>query len=120
MRTAHRFATVSIVGFALGCADGSPTSTLEPLATQAGLAAGATASATTGLHWTIPSSAFGFEVDNRLTITALRWSDGDVTGRFVYEQAFLGNTLVFKGPITCLGVYDGFPTRPGDSPRDRQ
>jgi hypothetical protein len=113
MRTAHAFATVSIVGFAFGCVDGSPTSTLEPLATQAGLATGATASATTGLHWTIPSSAFGFEVDNRLTITVLRWSDGDVTGRFVYEQAFLGNTLVFKGPITCLGVYDGFRAKAG-------
>ena len=95
MRPAHSFATVSIVGFALGCADSSPTSTLEPPAAQVSVAMGPTASATTGLHWTVPSSAFGFEVDNRLTITARRWPDGDVTGRFVYEQAFLGNTLVF-------------------------
>jgi hypothetical protein len=113
MRAAHSFATVSIVGFALGCADGSPTSTLESSPSQADLSTGPTASATTGLHWTIPSSAFGFEVDNRLTITARRWSDGDVTGHFVYEQAFLGNTLLFKGPITCLGVYDGFRAKVG-------
>jgi hypothetical protein len=113
MRPAHAFATVSIVGFALGCADGPPTSTLEATAEQANLATVPTASATTGLHWTIPSSAFGFEVDNRLTITARRWSDGDATGRFVYEQAFLGNTFVFKGPITCLGVYDGFRAKTG-------
>ena len=113
MRTAHGFATVSIVGFALGCADSSPTSMLEPPAAQPYLATGPTASATTGLHWTIPSSVFGFAVDNRLTITARRWSDGGATGHFVYEQAFLGNTLVFKGPITCLGVYDGFRAKTG-------
>ena len=113
MRPALSFATASIVGFALGCADGSPPSMLEPPSAQASAALGPTASATTGLHWTIPPSAFGFAVDNRLTITARRWSDGDANGRFVYEQAFLGNTFVFKGPITCLGVYDGFRAKTG-------
>jgi hypothetical protein len=114
MRLAHSLATVSIVGFALGCADGSPTSTLEPPAAQTNLATGQlTASATAGLHWTIPASAFGFPVDNRLTISALRQSGGEVEGRFVYEQAFLGNTFVFKGPITCIGVYDGFRAKTG-------
>jgi hypothetical protein len=114
MRLAYSLPTVSIIGFALGCGDGSPTSTFEPLATPANQAAGQlTASATAGLHWTIPPSAFGFAVDNRLTISALRLSDGDVKGRFVYEQAFLGNTFVFKGPITCIGVYDGFRAKTG-------
>lgn len=113
MRPAHSLATASIVGFALGCADSAPTSPLEAPAAQANLALGPTASATTGLHWTIPSSVFGFAVDNRLTITARRWTDGDANGHFVYEQAFLGNTLVFKGSITCLGVYDGFRAKTG-------
>jgi hypothetical protein len=37
MRTAHPFATVSIVGFALGCADGSPDqATLPGLGDEAG------------------------------------------------------------------------------------
>ena len=76
MRPAHLLATVSIVGFALGCADSSPTSPLEAPAAQANLALGPTASATTGLHWTIPSSVFGFAVDNRLTITAHAGSRG--------------------------------------------
>jgi hypothetical protein len=114
MRLAHSFATVSLAGFALGCADGSPTSTLEPTAAQSNQSAGRPiASATAGLHWTIPPSAFGFPVDNRLTLTARRRSDGDVQGRFVYEQSFLGNTFLFKGPITCLGVYDGFRAKFG-------
>ena len=112
MRLAHSFAAVSIVGFALACADDSPTTTLEPFALETQQEGGQTASATAGLHWTIPPSAFGFPVDNRLTIAALR-SDGDVRGRFVYEQAFLGNTFLFEGPITCLGVYDGFRAKTG-------
>jgi hypothetical protein len=114
MRLAYSLATVAFVGFALGCADGSPTSTLEPSGAQAHQTAGGViASATIGLHWTIPPSAFGFQVDNRLTVSALRLSGGDIKGRFVYEQAFLGNTLLFKGPITCIGVYDGFRAKIG-------
>jgi hypothetical protein len=105
---------MTIIGVALGCAEGSPISTLEPFAGQTNQASGPfIASATTGLHWTIPASAFGFPVDNRLTITARRSSDGGVKGRFVYEQAFLGNTFLFKGPITCIGVYDGFRAKTG-------
>jgi hypothetical protein len=114
MRLPHSLWIVSIIGFALGCAEGSPTSTFEAPANEANLATGRpTASATGGLHWTIPPSAFGFPVDNRLTIAALRPSDGEVKGRFVYEQAFLGNTFLFKGPVTCLGVYDGFRAKLG-------
>jgi hypothetical protein len=114
MGLAHSLALVSIAGFALGCSERSPTATLEPPAAESNLKTGQlNASATAGLHWTIPSSVFGFSVDNRLTISALQGSDGVVGGRFVYEQAFLGNTFLFKGPITCIGVYDGFRAKTG-------
>jgi hypothetical protein len=112
MRLAHALPIAAMVVFALGCGDHSQ-STFEHSSAQAEAAAdGIAASATVGLHWTIPPSAFGFPVDNRLTISALRLS-GQVAGRFVYEQAFLGNTFLFKGPITCIGVYDGFRAKVG-------
>jgi hypothetical protein len=114
MRLAYSLATVAFVGFALGCGDGSPTSPLESPVVQAKQSAvPITASATAGLLWTIPASVFGFAVDNRLTITARRRPDGEVQGRFVYKQAFLENDFVFKGPVTCLGVYDGFRAKVG-------
>ena len=63
-------------------------------------------SATGGGHFTVPPEEFGAEVGNVLTFNARNF-DGTVSGRFDYQQTFLGEMFHFNGPVTCFNVYDG-------------
>src|SRR5688500_13037495 len=69
----------------------------------------AVASATGGVHWTIPlPNPFGVEVQNRtLTFNARKDADGSVTGRFEYHQVVEGEAFRFNVDVTCMNVYDG-------------
>jgi hypothetical protein len=63
-------------------------------------------SASGGYHFTTDPRFFGVPVDNRLSFTVARREDGSVSGRFNYEQGFLGDRFNFKGSITCFRIYD--------------
>jgi hypothetical protein len=67
------------------------------------------ASATGGIHWTIPlPNQFGVEVENRtLAFDARRNADGSAGGRFEYQQVVEGEAFVFNVDVTCMSVYDG-------------
>jgi hypothetical protein len=69
----------------------------------------ATASASGGVHWTIPlPNPFGVEVQNRtLAFNARKAADGTVTGRFEYHQVVEGEAFKFNVDVTCFEVYDG-------------
>lgn len=63
-------------------------------------------SASGGYHFTTDPSFFGAPVDNRVTFTAARHADGSISGRFNYEQGFLGERFNFKGSVTCFRIND--------------
>jgi hypothetical protein len=67
------------------------------------------ASASGGVHWTIPlPNPFGVEVRNQpLSFNARKYADGSVTGRFEYHQVVEGEAFVFNVDVTCMNVYDG-------------
>ena len=77
-------------------------------ATAAG-GGGVVASASGGVHWTIPlPNAFGVEVVNQpLAFTARKYADGTVAGHFTYHQIVEGQSFNFGVDVTCLVVYDG-------------
>lgn len=77
-------------------------------ATAAG-GGGIVASASGGVHWTIPlPNAFGVEVVNQpLAFTARKYADGTVAGHFTYHQIVEGESFNFGVDVTCLVVYDG-------------
>jgi hypothetical protein len=67
------------------------------------------ASASGGVHWTIPlPNAFGVEVKNQpLAFNARKYADGSVSGQFEYHQIVEGETFKFNVDVTCMNVYDG-------------
>ena len=67
------------------------------------------ASASGGIHWTIPlPNAFGVEVRNQpLAFNARKYSDGSVSGQFEYHQLVEGESFDFNVDVTCMNVYDG-------------
>jgi hypothetical protein len=67
------------------------------------------ASASGGVHWTIPlPNPFGGEVGNQpLAFNAQKYADGSVSGEFEYHQLFQGETFKFNVAVTCMNVYDG-------------
>jgi hypothetical protein len=81
------------------------------LAVPTALAApgGPVASASGGIHWTIPlPNAFGVEVINQpLAFNARKYTDGSVSGRFEYHQIVEGTSFDFNVDVTCMNVYDG-------------
>jgi hypothetical protein len=78
-------------------------------ATAAGGGGGVVASATGGIHWTIPlPNDFGVEVVNQpLAFTAMKHADGSVSGHFTYHQIVEGESFNFGVDVTCLVIYDG-------------
>jgi hypothetical protein len=72
-------------------------------------AGGPVASASGGIHWTIPlPNAFGVEVVNQpLAFNARKYADGSVSGRFEYHQIVEGTSFDFNVDVTCMNVYDG-------------
>ena len=67
------------------------------------------ASATGGIHWTIPlPNAFGVEVVNQpLAFTARKYADGTASGQFEYHQIVEGESFNFHVDVTCMNAYDG-------------
>ena len=67
------------------------------------------ASASGGVHWTIPlPNAFGVEVLNQpLAFNARKQADGSVSGQFEYHQIVEGESFDFNDDVTCMNVYDG-------------
>ena len=72
---------------------------------------GPVASATGGIHWTIPlPNQFGVEVVNQpLSFVAQKYADGSVTGNFVYHQIVEGESFNFHVDVTDN-------SEPGSSP----
>src|SRR5918994_757840 len=70
---------------------------------------GVLASASGGVHWTIPlPNDFGVEVVNQpLSFTARKYADGSVDGHFTYHQIVEGQSFNFGVDVTCLVIYDG-------------
>jgi hypothetical protein len=71
--------------------------------------AGPVASASGGVHWTIPlPNPFGVEVRNQpLSFNAKKYADGSVTGQFEYHQVVEGESFNFHVEVTCMNVYEG-------------
>jgi hypothetical protein len=71
--------------------------------------AGVVASASGGIHWTIPlPNAFGVEVGNQpLAFNAKKYADGTVSGQFEYHQTAEGESFNFQVDVTCMSIYDG-------------
>ena len=67
------------------------------------------ASATGGVHWTIPlPNAFGVEVVNQpLAFNARKYADGSASGQFEYHQVVQGTSFNFNVDVTCMNVYGG-------------
>jgi hypothetical protein len=63
-----------------------------------------------GYHFLIPADfnggIFGGAVDNLVTFHASRDAEGNVSGRWTYQQTFAGITYNLQGSVTCLHVYD--------------
>lgn len=101
----RRMGTTLILLAFLGCEsqerDSSPVgpNALEP-------SGQVVASASGGYHFTTDPSFFGAPVDNRLTFSAARHEDGSLSGRYNYEQGFMGDRFIFRGSVTCFEVYD--------------
>ena len=70
---------------------------------------GPVASASGGVHWTIPlPNPFGVEVLNQpLAFEAQKYADGSVTGNFEYHQIVEGESFNFHVDATCMNIYDG-------------
>lgn len=79
------------------------------LPATAGGSGGVAASASGGIHWTIPlPNAFGVEVGNQpLAFNAKKYADGRVSGHFTYHQVVEGQSFNFGVDVTCLVIYDG-------------
>ena len=75
----------------------------------------AVASASGGVHWTIPlPNQFGVEVVNQpLAFVAHKHADGSATGNFVYHQIVEGESFNFQVDVTCMNVYDGYRAKIG-------
>lgn len=106
---ARAWGTTGILLALVGCNSQSG----EPVPGPTGLepaGAAVVASASGGYHFTTDPSFFGFPVDNRLTFNAQEDADGNVSGRFNYEQSFVfdGQTFEFdfRGRVTCFEIYD--------------
>lgn len=67
------------------------------------------ATASGGIHWTIPlPNAFGVEVTNQpLAFNAKRYADGSASGHFTYHQIVEGESFNFVVDVTCMGIYGG-------------
>jgi hypothetical protein len=64
-----------------------------------------------GYHFLIPADfnggIFGGAIDNRVTFTARRDAEGNVSGRWTYEQTDpAGTAYIFQGSVTCFRVHD--------------
>ena len=69
---------------------------------------GLVASASGGVHWTIPPEVFGVEVGNQpLAFNARKYADETVEGQFEYHQVVEGTSFNFHVDVTCMNVYDG-------------
>jgi hypothetical protein len=70
---------------------------------------GLVASASGGVHWTIPlPNPFEVEVRNQpLAFNAKKYADGTVKGQFEYHQVVEGESFNFHVEVTCMNVYDG-------------
>lgn len=95
-----------------GCSRDSATSVTQP-SEQAAELQGADHQASGGYHFLIPADfnggIFGGAVDNRLTFSAARDAEGNVSGSFNYEQTDFGTAGIpysYKGSVTCFKVYD--------------
>jgi len=95
-----------------GCSDDSATLTTQPSEGPSQLV-GSTHWASGGYHFLIPADfnggIFGGAVDNRLTFTARRDAEGNVSGSWNYEQTDFGTAGIpytYKGSVTCFKVYD--------------
>jgi hypothetical protein len=100
------------------CGTDTPT---QPAAGVAGFAAGASlaangtnvvASASGGVKYTLnlgdlDGDGVDDPIDQRLTFTAQKGSDGAVKGNILYEQQVFGETFRFKSDVSCINVYDG-------------
>jgi hypothetical protein len=73
------------------------------------------ASASGGVHWTIPlPNPFDVEVVNQpLSFNARKHADGTVSGRFEYHQIVAGESFDFNVDVTCMNVYDGYRAKIG-------
>ena len=69
----------------------------------------AVASASGGVHWTIPlPNPFDVVVVNQpLAFGVQKYEDGSVTGNFTYHQIVEGVSFDFHVDATCMNVYDG-------------
>ena len=96
MRVRHLLAAAVVAGLLVVSATASADS-------------GVVASATGGVHWTIPlPNAFALEVGNQpLAFNARKYADGTVKGQFEYHQVVEGESFNFHVEVTCLNVYDG-------------
>ncbi len=115
MRVVCRLAVATAVALLLGCdseAMDAPTGTDAARAADGVTLQGEKweHNATGGYHFTVPADfnggIFGGEVGNRLTFEARRDVGGVVSGHFLYEQTFQGETFRFSGRVTCFRVYD--------------
>jgi hypothetical protein len=75
----------------------------------------AVASASGGVHWTIPlPNQFGVEVVNQpLSFVAQKYADGSAAGNFVYHQIVEGESFNIHLDVTCMNVYDGYRAKIG-------
>jgi hypothetical protein len=76
---------------------------------------GVVASASGGVHWTIPlPNEFGVEIGNQpLSFNAKKYADGTVSGQFEYHQLGLGESFNFHVEVTCMNVYDSHRAKIG-------
>ena len=105
-----------------GCSGGSmPTTHPDGETAELGVW---THQASGGYHFLIPADfnggIFGGAVDNRITFHASRDAEGNVSGRWNYEQTDYGTAGIaytYQGSVTCFQVHDtpvlqGFPGIP--------
>jgi hypothetical protein len=99
-------ALTSVV-LSLGCTDRANGPDVTPLALN--VAGGPAQWAEGSAHWVIEfPNPFGGEVGNRtLSFNARKTADGEVSGRFEYQQLFEGEVFKFNVRVTCVGFYDG-------------
>lgn len=109
--------------FALGLfgCSGESLPTNHPTAETAEVG-GWTHQASGGYHFLIPADfnggIFGGAIDNRVTFTASRDAEGNVSGHWTYEQTDpAGTAYTFQGSVTCFRVHNtpvlqGFPNVP--------
>lgn len=76
---------------------------------------GVVASASGGVHWTIPlPNEFGVDIGNQpLSFNAKKYANGAVSGEFEYHQLGLGESFNFHVDVTCMNVYDGHRAKIG-------